>query len=234
MNYLTQLPDELIIKIMMNLQCIDILILQKVLKRINKIDNILGQRKLLGFPRPENYCKTLSYSFTELDLKCDNGKLIKFENLCHKSESLILLKKILIYDYDLVKGDVIIINHYNDLTFIFDGYQMFYIKGYLSEYIYPLSVPINYWKSSLNGKLIKFTYGNEIKNEMINNIDYTNVVCFTSCFTLNSIKHNVNIKFKSLNNLLRLQLKVNLFKNYINSNCLVVFMISSNSLILNI
>ncbi len=180
------LPEEIWCHILLDLQSkliIDICDINVEFKNLCNKNDIINKRKMKGFPRKSGQCK--AHNVSKL---YDYNELVNEKN---KTNILsIILDKLHYLNTDLVRGDFIHFKDYviykNQQKYIFDGCNLikFDYNDELGCDILPQeftvvtnSVAINYWEIVCD---IVWIYSNTIKDQLLNNIEYIELMFMTT------------------------------------------------------
>jgi len=199
MSYLFDLPDELLIIILLELPCKKIIELSNAFKKIHNLCdkyNLIEKRKYKGFPRKTGH--SMAWNVTNWFVRIHNmeGENFKFriyqlkENFGRHLE--IILDEMNNRNHDLVRGDLICTKGINDCdnseVYIFDGCSIISLDYTFDDYGHlPLefkiinnNVPINYWlkhnqtygMNHNNRYVIMWFDHKDVKQQLLDNIDF--------------------------------------------------------------
>ena len=145
---ITDLPDDILILIFLNLNCDEITIAHKILKRFN-LEYLLNLRKNKGYPRLNGHCiihhipKSViqaNYDGETPDVSNDSDDSYDYNadhNLDHPDPYSDEYKNITILNYflneniEIVKGDIVIYNNHNNAE---NGFLLYRVTDDMSKF----------------------------------------------------------------------------------------------------
>ena len=188
-NILNILPEELWIKIILELPCHTISNICKIKQfdELCKKHDLFNKKKFKGFPRKQGYCGTYNIgNLIKLNLEQFNNLLIESKDYLEGLSPFHDLLECLIDTLDMVRGDLLYFDHKDtDHFYIFNGCNVRLLDYELDESgvlpseftIINNGVPSDYWYASdknIGIPMNEYVWFNHstVRDQLINNVKF--------------------------------------------------------------